>query len=1309
MPNSSFPPFHVISRSRRGVVLVIVLAFLVLIAVLITAFFSTVTTETSSAGSYANGANVKHLADSAVQLAIAQVVDATKGKDAAGNLLAWASQPGMIRTYDTSGNAAKLYKLYSSNQMVVSNGSAFDPASEVPPVNWDATANLGLFTDLNSPIVRTTSTGTDEFFPIIDPRAKSTDATQSIEGFDYTNVVNGTVLPGGDQRLPMPVRWLYVLQNGKTALSSTGNNGVITFDQTDATRVPSKSNPIVGRIAFWTDDDTCKINVNTASEGTFWDRPWANTTTEQEFSYTIPLQNEFQRYPGHPATTCLSPVLGTLFPSPNSGSSTLSASAIQSQLQTYYNLCPRISGSGGTQGGTVPDIKATAISSKIDRLYVSADEFYYTTSRNANTPITNTFLGKTKFFLTAQSRAPEINLFGKPRMTLWPLMTGTNQRNTKDKLIAFCSEIGGKPYYFQRASAYSSFGTASSSQDATSDWAITRNQNLYSYLDTLTSKAIPGFGGNFSTKYSNSRYQLLTEMFDMIRSGVNCYSPKNLGTNEPQYNYAPQLGDPGEGQIVPLAPDSGSGAGTRGFGRFSTITGAAVVFYRCNPASDPNPAIRAVLILEPFNPTPGLPVWSNNVHYVIKDLSGISVAAGGTGSTLTFPNPADNWVTGRVGYSAATNSTAGNTTAYSGLKACFRYAKNVGDNGDYVKTIGNSDPKTGYPFITGSAVLPAGANSFDFSTFSFKIEIYPGYSSSYGSTPLQTINMRFPGVTGLPLPTTATTGSDYDYNSRIGGGVGPYTGYTFPAPKDFRTHLMMSGTATSGTTTQDVARGLEPNPAAAPKGDLRIYAALADVPMDYFTKSPNYDTSVQFAQGLRDGSYAGNAADADYQVGYTTVSGTNRNLWLDDFDGTLLNGIPYFRRSKPAVPRGLNGAYLSGGAYPGDWDNGNGTIEDGPYINKPDEGNSDSKSLEKKGSIASAAYVTGSTASFLGISDTNYITGGYYSRGLVYGGTDDYVTLSGTTFSPNRQVSSAVMFGSLSTGVNPSDSSSQSPWQTLLFCPNPASGSNHPGLASPPDYLLLDLFTMPIVEPYAISEPFSTAGKINMNYQIMPFTYITRDTGVRAVLKSTRLMAIPTTASTTVGSNYSYKENNAYAFELRYKINLDESGGTLQGFADKFKKGDIFRSASEICSIYLVPEKIPGANYTSGISEPTYSTVANWWTNQGPSSKGFCLTGDNVRERPYGDLYPRLTTKSNTYTAHVRAQTLKKVPTTSAAQWVEGKDQVVGEFRSSTTIERYIDASDPSLNQVDFATDTSSKIAEDYYRIRILNSTTFTP
>jgi hypothetical protein len=135
---------------------------------------------------------------------------------------------------------------------------------------------------------------------------------------------------------------------------------------------------------------------------------------------------------------------------------------------------------------------------------------------------------------------------------------------------------------------------------------------------------------------------------------------------------------------------------------------------------------------------------------------------------------------------------------------------------------------------------------------------------------------------------------------------------------------------------------------------------------------------------------------------------------------------------------------------------------------------------------------------------------------------------------------------------------------------------------------MLDLFTMPIVEPYAISEPFSTAGKINMNYQIMPFNYIQRDTGVRAVLKASRLTAIPQSLSTvTAASGSSYKDGQRCRYELRYDINPDETVGTLAGFEARFSNNDIFRAASEICGIFLVPRLIAGMTYPSGSTPPT--------------------------------------------------------------------------------------------------------------------------
>ena len=64
-----------------------------------------------------------------------------------------------------------------------------------------------------------------------------------------TNSVVGVSTDTG--AVTMPVAWLYQLQDGTLGPASSG----------------TAANPIVARIAFWADDDTCKININTAGCG----------------------------------------------------------------------------------------------------------------------------------------------------------------------------------------------------------------------------------------------------------------------------------------------------------------------------------------------------------------------------------------------------------------------------------------------------------------------------------------------------------------------------------------------------------------------------------------------------------------------------------------------------------------------------------------------------------------------------------------------------------------------------------------------------------------------------------------------------------------------------------------------------------------------------------------------------------------------------------------------------------------------------------------------------------------------------------
>ena len=72
-------------------------------------------------------------------------------------------------------------------------------------------------------------------------------------------------------------------------------------------------------------------------------------------------------------------------------------------------------------------------------------------------------------------------------------------------------------------------------------------------------------------------------------------------------------------------------------------------------------------------------------------------------------------------------------------------------------------------------------------------------------------------------------------------------------------------------------------------------------------------------------------------------------------------------------------------------------------------------------------------------------------------------------------------------------------------------------------------------------------------------------------------------------------------------------------------------------------------------------------------------------------IYPRVTTKSNIFTVHVIAQSLKQTPKdasqTGGGIWTEGVDQVTGEYRGSFTVERYYDP-----NTTDITTDTRGTV-----------------
>ncbi len=1283
-------------RSRSGFALVLILAILVLLLGLVITFLWRARIERGATNAFAAASGTARLADLAVSLVKGQIRDATTQ----GTAVAWTSQPGMIRTFGSgspgsfsaSGDLLRVFKLYSARELITTGYTA---GADAPPAAWQTSG--ALWTDLNAPVFVTNPDGGSPArvprFPILDPAALN-----SVEGFQISPSAApaGSVLSGGRDvlRVPMPVRWLYVLQDGRLVAPTENTGNVATVSGATA------GNPIVGRVAFWTDDETCKININTASEGRPWDTPRADSVEERALADFQPAQNEFQRYPGHPATTSLAPVLFAT-------SSTQTPVLTVAQRDAIYAITPRVVG-GGSEGGT--RVATGPLQPESDRLYASVDELIFAVDRQpqpAAAGLTRDKLESARFFLTASSEAPETTLFNTPRVAMWPIFDGlaANRVTAYDRLIAFCSTIDGAPYYFQRANA----------RNPTADWVnIRRNRQLLRYLRALSDKPLPGFGTALVSKTPvQDRDQLLVSMMDYIRSTnlyddnltPTTYANDSAAQNAVQFTGGRLSGSTtsvgsGHGAVAPLRVPAGLQDSTTypaepdetsfmGFGRFHTIGEAGLLFICTgdgsagttedpinNTPADPDAAakrisnntatnstlggvrlaqtqrrIQAMLFFDFFNPMQGWTQYSLDSSFDVELIGGNFTI---NGVSLNFPTSAS---------ATQDNQTLDNYHPWGGYMG-FRKAL-------------TSDNWIRYPLISAPVTVevPPGPDPTMLlrgpTTVRVKIFSKPAHNRGSGNTDLvQTIDLHFPEA-AIPIPTLRTRGTvaigatgttpmqSWWTFSRDGigdGSAGRLNWVRGQPSSDFAEY------AGNMIWPEDTLRTLVPY-----HGDLRLVAGSHYVPAGVFQPSSGYFDPTRAAGVLQRPdtplpqikNYLTGSARSHYEggAGFTMPPAAER----------LVAGAAYAPGSNPKTPAFVTGA----GATPvsansfqlyGDFDNGVANAADGPYVNKPDEGNN--------------ARITGALP--------------YFGRSW------EQVASGPTFFSPNRQIPGPGMFGSLPTrlvsGNQPHSSAQpQCAWRTLLVRPQP----DHPGAAGLPDHLWLDFFWMPVVEPYAISSPFATAGKINMNYQIEPFTYVQRATGLAALLRSETILAIPGSTAAK------YKEGGSTPPFASYRspINTVE---TLKQFQRRFSEGSVFRSPTEICDIHLIPE---GQTLNADGSNAD-TVMKTFWQNHP-------LTGDNSRERPYTNLQARLTTKSNTFTVHYWVQTLKKAPGGSASVWDESKDMVTGEMRGSETIERYINPNETGIP--DYAAEYSGSSSASptdlgaFYRWRTVQTRRFAP
>lgn len=1210
-------------KDERGVAIITVLSVLILMTVMIVAFFVLATNDLKGARANAEGLRAMAAKDIAINLVVGQIREATTREETV-----WVSQPGAIRLYGSrtrDGIGSSIYKLYSARSMVA--GRSRELAADIPK-DWHLRPSQ--FVDLNRPTISPDPTDPENgarasiHFPIVDPRAfKGEGAPGSVEGFDFdASAIPGIVKGGPDylKRLPMPVQWLYVLQDGTIGYLDSGNRFVGNV-------VATEENPIVSRIAFWTDDETCKVNVNTASEGVFWDTPRVDTEEDRRYAKYQPQTGEYNRYPGHPAMTSLSSVLFSYEGGGVSGRLDPMIPKDLAKMESLWRLAPGI-GTRGSRGGTqAVDVNAGELEADPLQyhLYTSPDEIVFEDKfnggkRQLHPQLTQEKMEHVRFFLSTRSRAPETTHLSKPRMSMWPVAELTNRRTAFDKVFAFCSTIGGKEYFFQRRDAYSRHGEFYRRDSG-------RNEELFRYVQGLTDEPMPGYGSSFTAKYGGGRFSdrdnILAESFDYIR-GINLYDSYN------SWSYT-DGGDNdrivGHGQIAPICLCGGTEHHParwanrnlplpKGFGRIHCLSEVGLfAIVRAEKISD-EVYRGAKADVDRYNLQPGEKLIQ--VGFLLE----------------TFA-PSHGWTSLQPKMAASFGGGSGNSNA--------RPPESLTLNGEPLRWATGSRRSDAANFVQSSATRPkdwiawggsGGVRMFDdvlsFEPVVIKADAETLYFSGSESDPLRVI-----------LYDTQT--SSFDVNNLVQSYQLAFPDATLPMPQwwspdgsrtsenslERRMQAAIEGGAEKlFSTRSDVIQSLVPY-----HGDYRLVASKRVVDPDVFVPHPLYG-KARMAHALMD---------------YVDSANGVRHLEGASVKGEFLSGIDYPAHRVPDFPLGVDSSLWAASAgedrgvmepaVTGDFDTGVGSAPDGAYINKADDGD-----------------IQG-----LGTSQDPYFDNVRSRR-------EEAQAL----FAPNRLISGPGMLGSLSTGVQ-----ADVPWQTLLFRPH----SNHFGATDLPDHMWMDAFWMPVVQPYAISEPFSTSGKLNLNYQIAPFTYIKRATGLHALMKAEKFLAIPNESAAT------YKDGAGVA-QWRHFINVRE---TLKQWEEKFDAGELFRSASEICEMYLVPE---------GEKWDGVSGMEQFWA-------AHKLTGDNVKERPYTNLYPRLTVRSNVFTVHMVAQSLTKVSGTPADVWVEERDQVAGEYRGSAVIERHINPNDPAIP--DFVDESSTANLNSFYSFRIVNVKRFAP
>lgn len=219
-----------------GVALIITLFFLVLVSIVVIGYIGTVRVDRVASDTHFERMRAQAMASEGVEQVMStlqrEICDPPNDPNVTNYVpLNWIDSPGMLVAADPLSTT----RTRLTRKIPLSSGAPTNPNGSVSDVVF-------LPPDLNTEL-------------LVDQNPRTHLLSEQKDS--------------NDNPVKMQVRWVYVRQNIPDPKNSW--KGGYTYDTSETPDTTSKTNPIVGRFAYWTDDESAKVNYNLA-----WTKDVAN-------------------------------------------------------------------------------------------------------------------------------------------------------------------------------------------------------------------------------------------------------------------------------------------------------------------------------------------------------------------------------------------------------------------------------------------------------------------------------------------------------------------------------------------------------------------------------------------------------------------------------------------------------------------------------------------------------------------------------------------------------------------------------------------------------------------------------------------------------------------------------------------------------------------------------------------------------------------------------------------------------------------------------------------------------------------------